>query len=125
MSLVFRIVLIIGAIVVFAFVLRKIRRSEIKVADSTFWFLFALSFVILAIFPQIAFFFAELLGMEAPANFVYLYVIAVLILHNFSTSVELSKARSKITLLIQESALLEKAKVEDENRFKGDESRLV
>ena len=36
-SVVFRIALIVGALCVFAFVLYKIRRSEIKVADSTFF----------------------------------------------------------------------------------------
>ena len=105
MSLVFRIALIIGALLVFAFVLRKIRRSEIKVGDSTFWFLFAFSFVLLAIFPQIAFFFANVLGIESPSNFVYMYVIVVLVLHSFSVSVELSKVRAKLTTLIQEEAL--------------------
>ncbi|HIS40068.1 MAG TPA: DUF2304 domain-containing protein [Candidatus Aphodovivens avistercoris] len=105
MSSVFRVALVAGAILVFAFVLRKIRHSEIKVADSTFWFLFALSFVLLAVFPQIAFFCSDTLGIESPANFVYLYVIAVLVLHNFSLGVELSKVRSKLVLLIQEEAL--------------------
>lgn len=105
MSLVFRVALIVGALLVFAFVLRKIRRSEIKVGDSTFWFLFAFSFVLLAIFPQIAFFCADALGIESPANFVYLYVIVVLVLHSFSVNVELSKVRAKLTTLIQEEAL--------------------
>ena len=112
MNLVFRIALIVGAVLVFAFVLRKIRRSEIKVGDSTFWFLFAFSFVLLAIFPQIAFFFSETLGIESPANFVYLYTIVVLVLHSFSVSVELSRVREKLTTLIQEEAL---ADAEDQN----------
>lgn len=110
MSLVFRIALVAGALLVFAFVLRKIRRSEIKIADSTFWFLFAFSFVLLAVFPQIAFFFSGVLKIESPANFVYLYVIAVLILHNFFVTVELSKLRAKLTSLIQEEALADMEK---------------
>lgn len=107
MSLVFRIALVLGAVLVFVFVLRKIRHSEIKVADSTFWFLFAFSFVLLALFPQIAFFFSTVFGIESPANFVYLYVIAVLILHSFFLNVELAKVRSKLTSLVQEEALNE------------------
>lgn len=109
-SIVFRIALIVGALCVFAFVLYKIRRSEIKVADSTFWFLFAASFVLLAIFPQIAFFFADVLGIESPANFVYLYIIAVLVIHSFFQTVELSKLRAKLTSLVQEEALSEAEK---------------
>ena len=68
-SIVFRIALIVGALCVFAFVLYKIRRSEIKVADSTFWFLFAASFVLLAVFPQIAFFCADLFGYRVSGEF--------------------------------------------------------
>lgn len=113
MSLLFRIALIVGALCVFAFVMYKIRRSEIKVADSTFWFLFAFSFVVLSLFPQIAFFCADLLGIESPANFVYLYVIAALFLHSFFVTVELSKLRSKLTALVQEEALSEKEKADD------------
>lgn len=105
MSLIFRIALIAGALLVFAFVLRKIRHSEIKVADSTFWFLFAFSFVVLAVFPQVAFFFSDVLSIESPANFVYLYVIAVLVVHGFSINVELAKVRTKLTNLVQEQAL--------------------
>ena len=45
-------VLIVGAVASFAFMLRKIRKSEISIADSTFWFLFSLSLVLLAVFPQ-------------------------------------------------------------------------
>ena len=105
MSITFRIALVIGALCAFAFILYKIRRSEIKVADSTFWFLFAFSFVLLALFPQIAFFCASVLGVESPANFVFLYVIAVLVVHSFSQTVELAKLREKITSLVQEEAL--------------------
>ena len=54
MNLQFTAVLIVGAVASFAFMLRKIRKSEISIADSTFWFLFSLSLVLLAVFPQIA-----------------------------------------------------------------------
>lgn len=110
MSPIIRIALIIGALCVFVFVLYKIRRSEIKVADSTFWFLFAFSFVLLAVFPQIAYFCSDLLNIASPANFVYLYVIAVLFLHSFFVTVELSKLRAKLTSLVQEEALEEAEK---------------
>lgn len=101
----YTVVLIIGALCVFAFILRKIRNSEIKIADSTFWFLFAASLVLLAVFPQIASFFAGILDIEAPSNFVFLYVIAVLLIREFLTTVELSKLRSRIASLTQQSAL--------------------
>lgn len=107
-SRLYAVVLIVGAICAFAFILRKIRKSEIKIADSTFWFLFAASLVLLAVFPQIANFFSNLLDIESPSNFVFLYVIAVLIIREFSMTVEVSKLRARISLLVQESALSSK-----------------
>ena len=105
MSIPFSFVLVACAVGVFAYILRKIRKSEITIADSTFWFLFAGSIVLLAVFPQIAFFFSELLQIQSPSNFVFLYVIAVLVIREFSCTVELSRMRSRLTALTQCIAL--------------------
>lgn len=107
MSPVFSISLVVCAVGAFGFILYKIRKSEIKIADSTFWFLFAASLVLLAIVPQIAFFFAELLGIESPSNFVFLYVIAVMVIREFVSTAEISKLRSRLTALAQKEALKE------------------
>ncbi len=68
MSILFRIILIVGALLSFAFILTKIRKSEIRIADSTFWFLFALGIVILAVFPQVAYVFCDILNIESPVK---------------------------------------------------------
>ncbi|TNU89960.1 DUF2304 domain-containing protein [Eggerthella lenta] len=107
MTILFKVALIGGAVCAFAFVLRRIRKSEVKIADSTFWFLFAVSLVLLALFPQIAFFFSDLLAIESPANFVFLYVIAALVIREFNSTVELSQLRSKLAALAQEQVLRE------------------
>ena len=107
MSPVFSISLAVCAVGAFGFILYKIRKFEIKIADSTFWFLFAASLVLLAIVPQIAFFFAELLGIESPSNFVFLYVIAVMVIREFVSTAEISKLRSRLTALAQKEALKE------------------
>lgn len=105
MTPVFRLVLLAGALLVFAYVLRKIRKSEMKIADSTFWFLFGLGIVILAVFPSIAFFFSNLLNVQSPSNFVFLFFIAVLVVREFSSSVKISQLSSKLAILTQEIAL--------------------
>ena len=113
MNLTLRVLLVVGALAAFAYMLRKIRKSEVKIADSTFWFLFGLSLVLLAVFPGIAYFFSDLLNFAAPVNFVYLYVTAVLLIREFITTAELSRVRSKLTFLTQEIALKQ---AEDEER---------
>ncbi|MEG0324623.1 MAG: DUF2304 domain-containing protein, partial [Raoultibacter sp.] len=80
----FRIVLILGALVVFFFVLRKLKKTEMSIAKSVFWLLFVASLVIAAVFPQIAFFCSDLLGIESPSNFIFLYVIAFLFIKCFT-----------------------------------------
>lgn len=105
MSILFRCLLVIGALISFVFILRKIRKSEIKIADSTFWFLFALGVLILAFFPQVAYFFCDLFSIESPVNFVYLVIIAILVVRQFSATVEISRLRNKVVTLVQEKAL--------------------
>ena len=105
MSLLFSATLLVGALLTFGLILRKIRKAEVTIADSTFWFLFALSLVLMGVFRQIPFFFANVFGIESPANFVFVYVIAVLVLREFYATVELSQLRAKVRNLVQNQAL--------------------
>ena len=55
MSLLFSATLLAGALLTFWLILRKIRKAEVTIADSTFWFLLALSLVLMGVFRQIPF----------------------------------------------------------------------
>ena len=70
MSLLFSATLLAVALLTFWLILRKIRKAEVTIADSTFWFLFALSLVLMGVFRQIPFFVADFFGIGSPANFV-------------------------------------------------------
>lgn len=123
MSLLFSATLLISALLIFWLILRKIRRSEVTIADSTFWFLFALSLVLMGVFRQISFFFAGIFGIESPANFVFAYVIAVLILREFYSTVEISQLRARVRGLAQKEALRKMVvESEDEMMAKRDDS---
>lgn len=123
MSLLFSATLLISALLIFWLILRKIRRSEVTIADSTFWFLFALSLVLMGAFRQIPFFFAGIFGIESPANFVFAYVIAVLILREFYSTVEISQLRARVRGLAQKEALKKTVvESEDEMMAKRDDS---
>ena len=123
MSLLFSATLLISALLIFWLILRKIRRSEVTIADSTFWFLFALSLVLMGVFRQIPFFFAGIFGIESPANFVFAYVVAVLILREFYSTVEISQLRARVRGLAQKEALRKMVvESEDEMMAKRDDS---
>lgn len=118
----FSAMLLIGAVLTFCLIMRKIRCSEVTIADSTFWFLFALSLVLMGAFRGIPFFLADLLGIESPSNFVFLYVIAVLVIREFYTTAELSQLRAKVRHLVQNEALT--GAIEKEGSGAGEESVL-
>ena len=105
MSIVLRAVLLLGALLVLYFVVRKLRKAQIEVLYSVFWLFFAFSFVVLAAFPQVAFWLSSFLGFESPANFVFLYVIVLLLYREFSNTVSISKLRRRINQLVEEQAL--------------------
>lgn len=100
-----RALLIIFAVLVFTYVIRKLKKSQIQVLDSLFWLLFSLSFVLLGVFPEIALFISSELGFMSASNFVFLYVIAVLVVRDFSNSLRISKQEERVNGLAQSIAL--------------------
>lgn len=121
MNLTLAIFLVVCALLVFIFIAVKIRKEELSIASSVFWFLFMVSLLLLAIFPQIAFFFAALFNIESPSNFVFLYVIAVLLVRSFLDTVEITKLHAKVNTLVQEQAL---SALSDEGNDAKDDSSL-
>lgn len=105
MDLLLRVFLIVCAVLVLVFIIRRVRKSELRAVDTVFWFIFASCLALISIFPQIAYFFSRLLGIESPANFIFLLVIAVLVIREFVTTVETAKLREQVDSLTQEIAL--------------------
>lgn len=104
-----RIVLVASALIVLLFMVGKIKKSQMKAMDAFFWLLFSLSFVILAAFPQIAAFLASLLGFQAASNFIFVYVIAVLVVRDFTSTIRYAKLRDRFDALVEEVALQDSA----------------
>lgn len=115
MNIVLRTFLVLVAIVALVLILRKLRKSEMQVVDSIFWFFFAGSLVVLAVLPQIAYFFSGLFGFDAPSNFVFFYVIGIMVLRELSLTAKVAHLRMKLNTLIQEIALREEANRDQES----------
>ena len=101
------VLLVVGAALKLAFVILKVRKSEIKTSDTVFWFLFVACLLVLAVFPQIAYWLADVFDVQSPSNLVFLVIVAILLIREFTASVEIAKLRSKVTYLVQEIALME------------------
>lgn len=105
MSIALRIILIVGALFTFLYILRRVKKCDMSVSDTVFWILFSAVLIIFAVFPVVAYFLADLLGFIAPINFILIFVIAVLVLKIFSMSVEVSRLKSRIATLAQNIGL--------------------
>lgn len=114
MSMVLRIALMIVSVLTLWYTARKIRKSQLQIEDSIFWMAFPAALVILSVFPGIANWAAERIGIQSPVNFIFLAIIFILILKAFSLSIRLSQLDVKIRALTQEIALRERLEKEQE-----------
>ncbi len=117
MTLVFRAILIIVSILFLLIMLRKIHNSKVSIDNAIFWIVFSFIIVLMAIFPQVPIYFADLLGIQSPVNLVYLVMIFVLIVKLFKDTLQISKLEEKIKNLAQEEAIMK----HDNERENSDE----
>lgn len=108
MSIILRILLIIGAVGLMAVVLRSIKKSRIQIEDSLFWVSFVGIVVIIALVPAVMIFFARILGFVSTSNFVFLCVVGILLIKVFTSSVEISRLKFRLNQLAQEMALAQR-----------------
>ena len=78
-----RIVLVIASFVTAALMLRRIRRSKVRIEDSVFWIGLSTVILVVSIFPQIADACAAALHIYETTNFLFLFFIFVLLVKLF------------------------------------------
>lgn len=105
MTVTLRIFLIIASLVTVIWILRKIRKMKVKMEDAIFWLIFSALIIILAIFPEISYWLSKILGIESPANLVFLFVICLLLEKIFTLSIITSQLEEKVSILSAEVAL--------------------
>ncbi|MFR9307816.1 MAG: DUF2304 domain-containing protein [Lachnospiraceae bacterium] len=115
MTLTLRLILIIVSLAATAGVMGRIRKAKMQIEDAVFWVLFSFLLILLALCPPLLYFFTGLLGMQSPANLLFLVIIGLLILKVFSMSVRQSLLEEKLSTLAQELALKELAEEERES----------
>ena len=106
MTLTLRIVLIVASVLVVFYTIRKIRKSQLNIDDSVFWIGFSVMLLIMSIFPQIVTFFTRLLGIASPVNFVFLFVIFLILIKLFKLAIDLSITKHRLNHLIQRIAII-------------------
>lgn len=122
MTVMLRAVLIVVSVLLTFFVIKRIRQSRVKIEDAIFWVMVSFLLVILSLFPDLAYFLSRLAGTQSAANFLFLFVIFLLLVKVFSLSLKLSQLESRVTELVELLAL-EKAEGR-EKKEAADESDI-
>lgn len=105
MSGILRILLVLASVCTVAWSLRKINKSKVKMEDAIYWMFFGCALLVLAVFPQISYWLSELIGIESPANLVFLLIICLLMGKVFMLSIAVSQMDDKISIMSAELAL--------------------
>ena len=106
MSDTLRIVLIAASVIVIVYALHKIRKAQLDIDDAIYWIVFSVLLLTMSIFPSITFAVSSLLGIESPSNFVFLFMIFIVLAKLFTNSIELSIQKHRLNNLVQRIALL-------------------
>ena len=107
MSGIMRGLLFAASLLTAIYIQRKLKKSQMRVADAIFWIVFSIILVVLGLFPTVCIWFARKLGFIAPVNFVFLVTIFLLVIRCFILSVQLSNLEGKFETLVEESAVRE------------------
>ena len=107
MSITLRIILIICSTFSFIFCVRRIKQSKLKVTNSVVWMLGSLMLILMSFFSSVVECLAEKLGFIAPVNFVFLIMIAFLLIQSFIDNIRISELNEKIKNLNHYIALKE------------------
>ena len=105
MSSLLRVLLLVAAVLTTGWILSKIRKAKVKMEDAIFWIFFTVVLAVLGLVPEVSFKLADLLGIESPANLVFLVMIFMLMWKSFISTILISQLEEKVTTLSAEVAL--------------------
>ena len=100
-----RVILLITAIGLVAFLLHSIKKSKMSIEDALFWMGFSFLILLMSIFPEIPSFLSDTIGFMSPVNFVFLFFIFVLIIRDFLSNRRISQLENRVKELTQQIAL--------------------
>lgn len=115
MTLALRIVLIAASVFVTLYALRKIRKAQLNIDDAFYWIFVSVILLVMSIFPVVPTYFSALIGIESPANFVFLVMIFLAFVKIFDQSIEFSIQKYRLNKLIQKIALHDHVDAESKN----------
>lgn len=109
---------LVAALVLLALIFFSLRRNSMSIKNSIAWLLLPFVFILIAIFPGPLEQLAHSLGFETLSNFIFVIIIALLIIICFFLTATISHQGNQITKLIQEISILKHNKSKNDKRKK-------
>ena len=120
MTLALRVILIVISVLVSFYALRKIRKAQLNIDDAFYWIVVSVILLVMSILPVVPTYLSSIIGIESPANFVFLVMIFLAFVKLFDLPIELSMQKYRLNKLIQKIALNDnqngKSKNDSENQ---------
>lgn len=98
--------MIIFSVLFFLFITYTVRKKHLGVKQSLKWYLAAVVFIVISIFPQVLFTVSRWVGIAEPTNAVFLLIIAFMLLIMFINNLTISKTQEDVVRLVQEISIL-------------------
>jgi hypothetical protein len=118
MSIALRVMLIVLSVGSLFYIVRKIRFSKMQIEYALFWIVLSIIMIVMAVFPPVVYFVCGLFGILSPVNLVYLFIIGVLLLKVFMTTIEISNLEHKVKEMAQAVGINEKERLDADRNLK-------
>ena len=80
MNTTIRIILILCSFLALVFFIKKIKQSSLKMNNAVTWIFEAIILLLMSVLPDVIVYFSNMLGFISPPNFVFLVIIAFLLI---------------------------------------------
>ena len=103
-----QVLLIIGCLFTYWYIIRKIKKANVRIDDVVIWIIGLFILFIFSIFPKIPTLVTKLIGVEAAVNTIFFMVIFFLFMMVFLLTVKISQLQEKLKDLTHQLALASK-----------------
>ncbi|MHC5249950.1 DUF2304 domain-containing protein [Enterococcus sp. LJL90] len=103
---IFSIVMILVALFFLYFIIRSINKNKFSLENAGIWLTVGIILLIFSVFTPIPTWLSELFGFQLTSNFLLFLAVIFLLLIVFMQSLQLSKQKDQINIIIQELSLL-------------------
>lgn len=105
MSSILRFLLFMVSIFTFLYIVRKLRKEQLQILDTLFWFVFIVVILLMSIFPKGVMFLTEIIGVQSSVNFVFLVIIFFLFIRCFLLTIRVYRLENNFQRFVEEYAV--------------------